>query len=1017
MDCSSQDRNIICDNLDTSITSAKSAFRKWSSKNHPDKASSQEDKKIKTDMFQKLNNAKDNCISDSTQMMELCSHVTSQKTKKAKKSERNTEKDTKNKKELVDIKKAECIRKTANWTGIKRYHRFDSETFDPSKLREDIIRTSPKMQFLLKNIAKLDARDKQKHGKLFKHFIYSDIKSQGYGAKIIASAFLAYGFEICIVEKKGSIVIEIPKSTEKLTFGLLSSTAVYGTPTKPNIRKNLLRIFNERPDNVHGEKIRFIILDSGFKEGIDLFDVKYVHIFEPQRTPADYAQALGRSTRLCGQKGLKFVPNKGWKLEVYNYENILPSGKPIHDLYLKYSDLDLGLLKVRENIEKLAIESAVDRELTGNIHRFVGQKQQTGGAYDTTKVKCQGGKCGSRSTKDVPFTLIQLQTIYETFGKKYPTSKKKFNEQKSKEKRAFFCEQMAKNQAYCDRLIHFVNGEYKLPEKTRKKLVNNMTKKQKDELILNLKNPMDITETALVPLNSSLENVSKKSSQNPLKYSSDLVIREEQEEPEEPEEPEDEEGFADFQRRINKQFSAFKYDKVTVENLCDIPVNSSRVVEFTASQDFISHYFVPERNLKGMLVWHSVGTGKTCTALATKSRTWEKEGYTILWVTRTTLKNDIWKNMFDKVCDYAIREKLEQGEDAPTTKEEMKILRQYMSKKFLPPVSFRQLSNACTEILTKRKNPKQHLGSLSQRLVNLNGEEDPFKKTLIIIDEVHKFFAKDLHWAEKADFDAIQNEMNHSYTVSMKESVRLLMMSATPIMDTSMDFIKLINLITPENKVPVDSKEFLEVFHTNEQMNFTEESKEKLQEYFKGKISFLDRRYDPRLFVQPVFHNAHVKLSLDDENNVKIKCDEELKESLELCNKTLQHDIKKCTKNDPNETKVNKDIKRDEKQITKIEKEMKVAVSNAANGTKMSVKKPFQARMKTLKQKIKSRQDELNRKLKEYNKCLYNADKDLEKCEKKYKKEHKKCIKGSKDLPKTLLDNLTEKCKLLENEF
>jgi hypothetical protein len=100
-----------------------------------------------------------------------------------------------------------------------------------------------------------------------------------------------------------------------------------------------------------------------------------------------------------------------------------------------------------------------------------------------------------------------------------------------------------------------------------------------------------------------------------------------------------------------------------------------------------------------MLVWHSVGTGKTCTALATKSRTWEKEGYTILWVTRTTLKNDIWKNMFDKVCDYVIRERLEEGEDIPTTKEKMKELRRHMSKKFLPPVSFRQFSNACGEIL------------------------------------------------------------------------------------------------------------------------------------------------------------------------------------------------------------------------------------------------------------------------------------------------------------------------------
>ena len=62
------------------------------------------------------------------------------------------------------------------------------------------------------------------------------------------------------------------------------------------------------------------------------------------------------------------------------------------------------------------------------------------------------------------------------------------------------------------------------------------------------------------------------------------------------------------------------------------------------------------------------GTGKTCTAVATKSLTWEKEDYTILWVTRTTLRADIWKNMFEKVCDSMIREKLEKGIKIPEGK-------------------------------------------------------------------------------------------------------------------------------------------------------------------------------------------------------------------------------------------------------------------------------------------------------------------------------------------------------------
>ena len=60
----------------------------------------------------------------------------------------------------------------------------------------------------------------------------------------------------------------------------------------------------------------FIILDSGFKEGIDVFDVKYMHILEPLITKSERTQVIGRGTRYCGQVGLPFNPNEGWPLYI-----------------------------------------------------------------------------------------------------------------------------------------------------------------------------------------------------------------------------------------------------------------------------------------------------------------------------------------------------------------------------------------------------------------------------------------------------------------------------------------------------------------------------------------------------------------------------------------------------------------------------------------------------------------------------------------------------------------------------
>jgi hypothetical protein len=75
-------------------------------------------------------------------------------------------------------------------------------------------------------------------------------------------------------------------------------------------------------------------------------------------------------------------------------------------------------------------------------------------------------------------------------------------------------------------------------------------------------------------------------------------------------------------------------------------------VTFSNTQNFVQKFLTPQSPYKGMLLFHSVGSGKTCTAIATATNTFDREGYKILWVTRHTLKEDIWKNMFDKIAKW-----------------------------------------------------------------------------------------------------------------------------------------------------------------------------------------------------------------------------------------------------------------------------------------------------------------------------------------------------------------------------
>lgn len=88
-------------------------------------------------------------------------------------------------------------------------------------------------------------------------------------------------------------------------------------------------IFNDHIYNNEGQLIRFVLLDTGFKEGISLFNIKHVHIMEPQASSGDMTQAVGRAIRFCGHKGTPYEYKVGWKVFVYLYDTwIMDKNEP-----------------------------------------------------------------------------------------------------------------------------------------------------------------------------------------------------------------------------------------------------------------------------------------------------------------------------------------------------------------------------------------------------------------------------------------------------------------------------------------------------------------------------------------------------------------------------------------------------------------------------------------------------------------------------------------------------------------
>jgi hypothetical protein len=272
-----------------------------------------------------------------------------------------------------------------------------------------------------------------------------------------------------------------------------------------------------------------------------------------------------------------------------------------------------------------------------------------------------------------------------------------------------------------------------------------------------------------------------------------------------------------------------------------------KLVDYTPTQEFISNYFTIDSPMKGMLLWHSVGTGKTCTAIALASSQFEPEGYSIIWVTRHTLKADIWKNVFDFVCHKTIAQEVRDGKLAA---EDVEKRQKRLAQQWIPPMSYRQFSN-----VVQGKNP------IYEVLKKRNGKADPLKKTLIIIDEAHKLYSADFKGAEKPDVPAFMAALQNSYKVSGDDSARVLLMTATPYNESPMELMSLLNLCrVKEQHLPNDMTKFIEKY-MDSTGNFTQEGLLEYMNAIAGQISYLNREADPSQFAQPIFADIVVPIS------------------------------------------------------------------------------------------------------------------------------------------------------------
>jgi hypothetical protein len=318
-----------------------------------------------------------------------------------------------------------------------------------------------------------------------------------------------------------------------------------------------------------------------------------------------------------------------------------------------------------------------------------------------------------------------------------------------------------------------------------------------------------------------------------------------------------------FQQFIAKEFARFIQPKWQPPPKLECNAfHRNRLNDFLRHQNFGRHYFTPDLLQRGFFVWSSVGTGKTGYAIGTLSTTWEHRGYNILWVTRDTLTQSVFSEIFGtlKCGDWgsiyhkAVRDQLSNpdtrekslianscisGDDKPSKELYDRLFRHYTNwrgysqskRESDNPIIKEKFAKANDLYETKSKFdtsdrviPYQWMAntfettsktgsSMRMRNWGMAEEADVLKKTLLVIDEAHNIYNLEYYTSNSKNESDVSDRWKkiqileqliwHSYVISGLDSCRVMVLTATPVTNPILGIImllQLLNLLLPPRK-------------------------------------------------------------------------------------------------------------------------------------------------------------------------------------------------------------------------
>ena len=285
-----------------------------------------------------------------------------------------------------------------------------------------------------------------------------------------------------------------------------------------------------------------------------------------------------------------------------------------------------------------------------------------------------------------------------------------------------------------------------------------------------------------------------------------------------------------FYQKIDTIYKKYKVPKkkTSLESFC-----MPKQYTLQLPQQFLADFMSDATPYNGILVYHRIGAGKTCTAIRIGEK-WKNKKKIII-VLPASLKGN-FRNELRTQC----------ADDNYLTKHE----RQKLSELHPSDPEYREIIEKSDAVIDKY----YEIYSFNKFVELLKNKEINLKNSLLIIDEVQNIVSEEGTYY-KTIYDAIK---------SSPSSLRIVIMSATPMFDKPSEIGLTMNLLKLEEDFPV-GREFDKTFiQTIKKKDGSYDSKviniDLFKKLVRGKISYF-RGAPPHVFPQMIIKYVDCEMS------------------------------------------------------------------------------------------------------------------------------------------------------------